>query len=79
MQNQFMNKKTLIALLLIFTNVFIKSQDSAKIKHYADANSKVSPPASGEKRVVYIGDSIPTFGSITTPPFLQAKLILIAA
>ncbi|MEO7211801.1 GDSL-type esterase/lipase family protein [Mucilaginibacter sp.] len=68
-----MIKKILIALLLIFTNGSLKAQDWANIKHYADANSKVPPPATGEKRVIYMGDSITDFWIDNDSTFFAGK------
>ncbi|MDB5088187.1 MAG: axeA1 3 [Mucilaginibacter sp.] len=36
-------------------------QDWPGIRRYADQNSKTPPPANGEKRVIYMGDSITDF------------------
>jgi hypothetical protein len=41
-------KLAIAAITLLFTNG-LKAQDWANIKHYTDANSKVPPPAPGEK------------------------------
>ena len=32
--------------------------DPADLKHYREANAKLAPPAPGENRVVFLGDSI---------------------
>jgi len=45
---------------MLFT-LGLNAQDWAGIKRYEDANSKVPAPAAGEKRVVYMGDSITDF------------------
>jgi lysophospholipase L1-like esterase len=56
-----MNKITLTVLVLLFTIVAAKAQDWPNLNKYRDANRKVPPAAAGEKRVVYMGDSITEF------------------
>ncbi|SDS84574.1 Lysophospholipase L1 [Mucilaginibacter mallensis] len=56
-----MMKRALTVLVLLFTIGAAKAQDWPNLKRYQDVNSKVPPPSSGEKRVVYIGDSITDF------------------
>ncbi|MFD0792718.1 SGNH/GDSL hydrolase family protein [Mucilaginibacter litoreus] len=49
---------------LILFSLAVKAQnnpDWPNIKRYEEANSKVAAPAKGEKRVVYMGDSITDF------------------
>jgi lysophospholipase L1-like esterase len=61
-----MNKRLLIAGIMLCA-IGARAQDDklhkdwANIKGYEDANSKLPPPATGEKRVVYMGDSITDF------------------
>jgi lysophospholipase L1-like esterase len=52
--------KVFIALLMFFA-AGVNAQDWANIKRFEDANTKVPAPASGENRVVYMGDSITDF------------------
>jgi len=68
-----MTKKLLPALILFFTINAAKAQDWANIKRYAEANSKVPPPATGEKRVVYMGDSITDFWINNDSTFFAGK------
>jgi len=55
-----MNKLLFTTFIMLFT-LGLNAQDWAGIKRYEDANSKVPAPAAGEKRVVYMGDSITDF------------------
>ncbi len=68
-----MTSKLLPALILLFTISAAKAQDWANIKKYAEANSKVPPPATGEKRVVYMGDSITDFWINNDSTFFAGK------
>jgi lysophospholipase L1-like esterase len=56
-------KKLLIFVLTLaaFTTQAQQNADWANLKRFEDANSKVAPPKPGEKRVVYMGDSITDF------------------
>ncbi|WP_419802864.1 SGNH/GDSL hydrolase family protein [Mucilaginibacter sp.] len=66
-------KKLLPALVLLFATATANAQDWANIKKYAQANSKVPPPAAGEKRVVYMGDSITDFWINNDSTFFAGK------
>ncbi|MDB4923410.1 SGNH/GDSL hydrolase family protein [Mucilaginibacter sp.] len=61
-----MNKLLITASIMLFA-LGAHAQDDqlykdwANIKRYEDANSKLTAPAAGEKRVVYMGDSITDF------------------
>jgi lysophospholipase L1-like esterase len=68
-----MTKKILSALILLFTIRAACAQDWANIKKYNEANSKVPPPATGEKRVVFLGDSITDFWINNDSSFFSAK------
>jgi lysophospholipase L1-like esterase len=54
-------KTKLIILFSLFIAISASAQDWPNIKHYAKANSNLPEPAKGEKRVVYMGDSITDF------------------
>ncbi len=56
-----MFKRTLVGLILLFVISAAQAQDWAGIGRYEKANSSVPPPAKGEKRVVWMGDSITDF------------------
>ena len=48
-------------------------KDWANLNRYADANSKVPPPALNEKRVVFLGNSITDFWINADPAFFAGK------
>ncbi len=48
-------------------------KDWANIKRYQADNEKMPPPAAGEKRVVYMGDSITDFWINNDPDFWKGK------
>lgn len=56
-----MTKKNLSAFILLLIMGTANAQDWPNLKKYRDANSKVQPPQKGEKRVVWMGDSITDF------------------
>ncbi|MEX8547872.1 MAG: SGNH/GDSL hydrolase family protein [Mucilaginibacter sp.] len=69
-----MVKKLFSALIVLFFAISAtKAQDWANIKKYQEANSKVPPPASGENRVVYMGDSITDFWIGNDSTFFAGK------
>lgn len=68
-----MISKLFPALILFFTVTATRAQDWANIKKYAEANSKVQPPAAGENRVVYMGDSITDFWINNDSTFFAGK------
>ena len=49
--------------------------DWAWLKRFEDDNSKVQPPATGEKRVIYIGDSITEYWIDKDPDFFKGRYI----
>ncbi len=53
--------RILPVLILSFTIGIAKAQDWPNLKKYQDANAIIQPPTVGEKRVVYMGDSITDF------------------
>ena len=68
-----MIKKALLLLVLFLVITAAKAQDWANIKKYAEANSNVPPPATGENRVVYMGDSITDFWIGNDSTFFAGK------
>src|SRR5205823_5589857 len=54
-------KKAFYTTALLILSLNASAQDWPNIKRYEEANSAVKPPASGEKRVIYMGDSITDF------------------
>ncbi|WP_183572914.1 SGNH/GDSL hydrolase family protein [Mucilaginibacter sp. X5P1] len=71
-----MTKRTLIVLVLLFSIGAAKAQDWPNLKRYQDANSKVPPPVAGEKRVVYMGDSITDFWISNDSTFFNSRSYL---
>jgi lysophospholipase L1-like esterase len=69
-----MKKKLFIALFSLF--VFAAhGQDWPNLKKYADQNSKLQPPAAGENRVVFMGNSIEEFWKITDSSYFKPSYI----
>ena len=68
-----MIKRILTAFILLFIISAAKAQDWPNLTKYRDANSKVSPPAAGEKRVIYMGDSITDFWINTDSAFFATN------
>ncbi|HZX59572.1 MAG TPA: SGNH/GDSL hydrolase family protein [Mucilaginibacter sp.] len=68
-------KKLLIAILSLAAFIAHAQQndDWANLKRFNDANSKVPPPAPGEKRVIYMGDSITDFWINADSVFFAGK------
>jgi lysophospholipase L1-like esterase len=68
-------KKICIAVFLLAA-IAASAQDNAdwpNLKRYADANSKVPPPAAGEKRVVFLGNSITDGWIMVDSAFFSGK------
>lgn len=51
-------KGTIYTIAFLLISLAAGAQDWPNIKRYEEANSRVTSPANGEKRVVYMGDSI---------------------
>ncbi|MFI5160979.1 MAG: SGNH/GDSL hydrolase family protein [Sphingobacteriales bacterium] len=67
-------KKILGVLLgLAVYTAHAQNADWANLKRFEDANSKVAPPKPGEKRVVYMGDSITDFWIGADSAFFAGK------
>jgi lysophospholipase L1-like esterase len=69
------NVKLLLGLLLLSMLIveFSNAQDWAGLNHYKDDNAKLGPPAAGEKRVVFMGNSITEGWSRLYPDFFSGK------
>ncbi len=66
--------KIAISFLLMNSILFpAASQDWANLKKYEEENRKLAPPKSGEKRVVFIGNSITEGWVSTDPDFFKGK------
>ncbi len=68
-----MIKRILFVLILVFILDAARAQDWANIHKYEKANGQVSPPARGEKRVVWMGDSITDFWINNDSLFFDGK------
>jgi lysophospholipase L1-like esterase len=68
-----LNSKYLILLLIIIMAGKAKAQDWANLNKYKNENILLAPPASGEKRIVYFGDSITEGWETVCPEFFVKK------
>ena len=68
-----MTNRIISILILVFTTNAARAQDWANIHKYETANSLVSPPAAGEKRVVWMGDSITDYWIEKDSVFFSGK------
>jgi lysophospholipase L1-like esterase len=66
-------KTKLILLFVLFIAASASAQDWPNIKHYSKANDNLPAPAAGEKRVVYMGDSITDFWIGNDSTFFKSK------
>ena len=62
-----------IFLLLLFMAQNVKAQDWANLKTYQNKNATLKPLEPGQKRIVFMGDSITELWSVTTPYFFEGK------
>ena len=69
--------KILNLAFMLFAVVFLagssSAQDWANTSRFKDANAKLAPPSSGEKRVVFMGNSITEGWINTDPDFFAGK------
>jgi lysophospholipase L1-like esterase len=70
-----MRKKLTLGLFLfsMLTGTYSNAQDWAELNHYKDANAKLEPPAPGENRVVFMGNSITEAWSKYCPDFFSGR------
>lgn len=68
-----LNSKYLILLLTIIMAGKAKAQDWANLNKYKNENILLAPPTSGEKRIVFFGDSITENWSSVYPDFFKGK------
>lgn len=69
-----MHKKVQIVTILLLTSLFGFqgfAQDWANLKKYAEANARLEKPSKGEKRVVFMGNSITEKWSKYSPDFFS--------
>ncbi|MES2267183.1 MAG: SGNH/GDSL hydrolase family protein [Bacteroidota bacterium] len=66
-------KNVFAILSFMATTLTASAQDWPNIKRYEEANSKLAAPAPGQKRVVYMGDSITDFWIVNDSTFFAAN------
>jgi lysophospholipase L1-like esterase len=62
-----------IFLLLLFMTQNVKAQDWANLNKYQNENATLPPLTTGQKRIVFMGDSITELWSVTNPYFFAGK------
>lgn len=66
-------KNTLLLFVFLIIAGFSYAQDWANTARFKDANAKLAPPAKGENRVVFMGNSITEGWINTCPEFFAGK------
>ncbi len=62
-----------ILILSIFMGGKMQAQDWANLNKYQNENAKLQPLEPGQKRTVFMGDSITEFWSVNCPDFFAGK------
>ncbi|WP_290866440.1 SGNH/GDSL hydrolase family protein [Flavobacterium sp.] len=62
-----------IIILLFFMGGKIQAQDWANLNKYQNQNATLKPVEPKQKRIVFMGDSITEFWSVTSPDFFTGK------
>ena len=62
-----------ILLLSLFMTQNTEAQDWANLNKYQNENAALKPLEPGQKRTVFMGDSITEFWSVTNPEFFEEK------
>ena len=62
-----------ILFFSLFLTTFSYAQDWANLNRFKDENAKLAVPLSGEKRVVFMGNSITEGWGKTSPDFFRGK------
>ena len=62
-----------LLLLSMFSATLLQAQDWAQLGHYKEENAKLGAPKPGEKRVVFMGNSITDYWSRFLPGFFIGK------
>ncbi len=72
---QMKNKKSIyfILFLSIFMGKTAEAQDWANLNRYQNENAIIQPLTSGQKRIVFMGDSITEFWPVLNPEFFSGK------
>ena len=67
------SNKWLLGASLLLSTQFVQAQDWPNLKRYQEDNAKLSAPAAGETRVVFMGNSITEGWRNTSPEFFTAN------
>jgi len=65
--------KAIILIFLILMGDEIQGQDWANLERFRQENAELAPPATGEKRVVFMGNSITEGWSQHSPSFFEGR------
>ncbi|WP_217452083.1 hypothetical protein [Mucilaginibacter humi] len=68
----------LLPMLFVAAGASAQNKDWPNIHRYEQANTEAPAPQKGEKRVVYMGDSITDFWIGNDGDFLKTIIIMIA-
>jgi lysophospholipase L1-like esterase len=70
-------RKTKLIYCLLFLSIFmrgkVKAQDWPNLNRYQNENTALKPVETGQKRIVFIGDSITEFWSSVDPEYFSGK------
>lgn len=67
------SNKWLLGASLLLSTQFVQAQDWPNLKRYQEDNAKLSAPAAGETRVVFMGNSITEGWRNTSPEFFTSN------
>nr|WP_315146672.1 SGNH/GDSL hydrolase family protein [uncultured Flavobacterium sp.] len=62
-----------IIIISLFMGGTLQAQDWANLNKYQNDNASLKPVESGQKRIVFMGDSITEFWSVLSPDFFIGK------
>lgn len=65
--------RLILSIILLISANILFAQDWANTSRFKDENAKLAPPAKGEKRVVFMGNSITEGWIRTSPEFFAGK------
>jgi len=67
------SSKLIAIIAMLFTTQLTQAQDWPNLKRYQDENAKLSAPAAGENRVVFMGNSITEGWKNSSPEFFSSN------
>lgn len=67
------SSKLIAIIAMLFTTQLTQAQDWPNLKRYQEENAKLSAPAAGENRVVFMGNSITEGWKNASPEFFSAN------